>query len=327
MIVPLFWLNLRNILSKPKILVIVGPTASGKTSLSLKIAKRYRGEILCVDSRTVYRGMDIGTAKSGSPLATGGEVGTRRVDGIMHWGLDLVDPEEAYSIGEFKPYAEKKIQEILQRGHLPILVGGTGLWIDAIVNNLDLPAAPPDSKLRAKLETLTSEELCRQLLALDPEGGRLIESRNRRRLIRALEVLMMSGRTLEIMRRRLPSKYEAVKIGLKISKEELADRIACRVDEMMRRGFLAEVRALQKHYGCQAPAMSGIGYQQLCAFVAAEEKADLSIIVEEIKKETRRYAKRQMVWFKRDSRIIWFSNDFEANAIKFLDQHFQPSLS
>lgn len=248
---------------RSKILVIVGPTASGKSALAENLAKRYRGEVLCVDSRTVYRGMDIGTAKS---------------DG---WGIDLVDPNEEYSIAEFKTYAEKTIKEILSRGHLPILVGGTGLWIDAIVDNLDLPAVPPNPLLRAELEACSLSELQQKLLGLDPQAGQIVDLKNKRRVIRAFEVLITSGRTLQVLRQRGEQKYDVVKMGIDVPKEELDQRIDARVDKMMAQGFLAEVQRLKQAYGCDVPAMTGIGYRQLCGLSTEQRSA-----VQDIKRNT-----------------------------------------
>src|SRR3989338_11477149 len=266
-----------------KILVIVGPTASGKTALATELAKRYNGEIICVDSRTVYRGMDIGTAKSPG------------------FGIDLVDPDQDYSIAEFKPYTEQKIEEIAVRGHVHILVGGTALWVDAIVDNLDLPAVAPNAALRAELEVLSLEALQKKLLDLDPDGASVVDMKNKRRLVRALEVLEGTGKTLMVMRQKGTPKYDVLKIGLDVPREELERRIDARVDEMFRTGLLEEVNTLKQQYGEGAPAMSGIGYR--------DTNHDV------IKKETRRLAKRQLTWFKRDPRTHWVKDLDEAIAI------------
>lgn len=272
-----------------KILVIVGPTASGKTQLGIDLAHRFNGEVICVDSRTVYRGMDIGTAKSGVG-GLGLEVGMRMAEAIPHWGIDLVEPDEEYSVAEFKVYAEKKIEEIAARGKLPILVGGTALWVDAIVDNLDLPSVPPNPTLRAELEALSLEDLQKKLLDLDPDGGSVVDMKNKRRLIRALEVLEATGKSTQVMRQKGEPKYDVLKLGLDVPREELEYRINTRVDEMFKSGLLEEVLELKKRFG-NAPAMSGIGYRDTD--------------VETIKKETRQLAKRQLTWFKRDPRIYW----------------------
>ena len=283
-----------------RILVIVGPTASGKTQLAINLAKRYKGEVLCVDSRTVYRGMDIGTAK------------VKDRQGIAHWGLDFVDPDEKYSIAEFKAYAEKKIAEILARGHLPILVGGTRLWIDAIVDNLDLPSVPPNSELRAEFETLSLDDLQKRLLDLDPDGGNVVDIKNKRRVIRALEVLATTRKTLAVMRQKGQPKYEATKIGIDVPIKELERKINARVEEMFKNGLIEEVERLRALYGADAPALSGIGYRHTN--------------LDAIKKETRHLAKRQTTWFKRDPRIIWTDGRVES-VTPFLDPHFLQSPS
>lgn len=290
-----------------KILVIVGPTASGKTQLGIELAKRFHGEVICVDSRTVYRGMDIGTAKPGVG-GLGLEVGMRMAEAIPHWGIDLVEPDEEYSIAEFKAYAEKKIEEIAARGKLPILVGGTALWVDAIVDNLDLPSVPPNPSLRAELEALSLEDLQKKLLDLDPDGGSVVDMKNKRRVIRALEVLEATGKSAQVMRQKGEPKYEVLKIGLNVPREELEHRINARVDAMIDAGLAEEVERLRVRYGAYAPAMSGIGYRDTNP--------------EQIKKETRQLARRQLTWFKRDSRIQWIKNLDEAltliSSAKFL---------
>jgi len=291
----------------PKILVIVGPTASGKTQLAIDLARRYNGEVICVDSRTVYRGMDIGTAK---PLLTD----------IPHWGLNLVDPDEEYSIAEFKVYAEKKIAEIFARGRLPILVGGTGLWMDAIVDNLELPLAPPNSHLRAELSMCFLEELQQKLLELDPDAAEVVDMKNKRRVMRAIEVLdsspLLKGEarrgSLQVMRQKGDPKYDAIKIGIEVSKDELEARINARVEEMIKNGLIEEVVKLKARFGADTPAMSGIGYRDTDPEV--------------IKKETRHLAKRQMTWFKHDPRTIWTDGRVES-VTPYLDPHFLPSPS
>ena len=307
----------------PKIVAIVGCTASGKTDLAIHLAKAFNGEVICVDSRTIYRGMDIGTAKpTGERVMQGtwqiGDV-PLTVDGVPHWGIDLVDPDADYSIADFKMYAEKKIAEIVKRGKLPILVGGTGLWIDVIVDNLELPEVPPDTALREALETKSTEDLFDQYVQLDPLGGEQIDRFNKRRLIRALEVTLKSGKPFSQMKSRGPSKYDAVKIGLEVEREELRRRIDVRVDKMIAEGLVDEVRKLKEDYEGDLPAMTGIGYRQICFFLNG--KANLAAAIEDIKKDTWDYAKRQMTWFRRDMRISWISSTEQAMdlARKFLE--------
>ena len=279
---------------KPKILVIVGPTASGKSSLAAELAKKFNGEILCVDSRTVYREMNIGTVKDSEP----------------RFGVDLVNPNEEMNGALFKEYADKIIIEILDRGHLPILVGGTGLWLDMIVDNLEMPEVEPDPTLRVELEQRSEEDLFAEFEQLDPIGAEVIDRHNKRRLVRALEVCKKTGRPFSELRKKGEEKYDALWLGIDWPKEVLDERINRRVDEMMTQGLLDEVKQLKEKYGCEIYAMSGIGYQEICRHLNNE--ISLAEAVEEIKNHTRQYAKRQRTWFKRNKKINWIKNPAEA---------------
>jgi len=296
-----------------KMIVIIGPTASGKTGLGIEIAKKFDGEVISVDSRQVYRGMDIGTAKVGEDQKVG-KVGDDRdgktVDGILHWGIDLVDPDKDFSVSDFKKYTELKIDEIFQRKHIPILVGGTGLWVSALINNFDLTNTPADFKLRAELESRSLDDLFAEYKQLDPEGAEVIDKDNKRRVVRALEVTKLSGKPFFKQQTKGNPKYGVLQIGLLVDRQELNTRIDQRVDEMVVAGLVKEVRELQEKYGCDIYSMSGIGYRQICTFLKGDSSLDEAI--EEIKKVTRHYAKRQMTWFNRDKRIKWIKNSSEA---------------
>lgn len=291
---------------KPKILVIVGSTASGKSALAIELAKKFNGEILCVDSRTVYRGMNIGTAK----------------DSESCFGVDLVNPNEEMNGALFKKYAEKIISEILSRGRLPILVGGTGLWLDMIVENFEMPEVEPDATLRAELERRSEGELFAEFAQLDPVGAEVIDRNNKRRLTRALEVCKKTGRPFSELRKRGEEKYEALWLGLDLPKEVLDERLNTRVDEMVKQGLLNEVKQLKEKYGGEVYSMSGIGYQEICRYLKGE--ISLTEAIEEIKKNTRQYAKRQRTWFKKNKNIRWSSDISEAELIAraFLKQLF-----
>ncbi|MFA6132250.1 MAG: tRNA (adenosine(37)-N6)-dimethylallyltransferase MiaA [Patescibacteria group bacterium] len=291
---------------KPKIIIIVGPTASGKSGLAEAIAEKFNGEILCVDSRTVYRGMDIGTAKDSGDLV--GDVKALR----LH-GLDLVGPNQEMNGALFKDYADKTITEILSRGHLPILVGGTGLWMDMIVDNLEMPEVEPDLTLRAELEKQSEEDLFAEFEKLDPVGAEVIDRHNKRRLVRALEVCKKTGRPFSELRKKGEGKYDALWLGLDVPKEVLDERINVRVDEMIKQGLLKEVKQLKEKYGCEVYAMSGIGYQEICRHLNGE--ISLAEAIEEIKKNTRQYAKRQRTWFKRNKNIRSITDVSETELI------------
>ncbi|MCR4314092.1 MAG: tRNA (adenosine(37)-N6)-dimethylallyltransferase MiaA, partial [Candidatus Uhrbacteria bacterium] len=215
---------------RPKIIAIVGPTASGKTGLGIEIAKRWNGEVISVDSRQVYRGMDIGTAKPEGQVGmeslegpVGGGIqqlfaGGRPliVDGVPHWGIDLVDPIEPFSAAEYKSYATNKTDEILGRGKLPILVGGTGLWLKTVIDNLDLTSTPGDPVLRAQLEARTLGDLFHEYKQLDPEGAELIDKQNKRRVVRALEVTRLTGKPWSQYQVVGEQMYEVLQIGLAV---------------------------------------------------------------------------------------------------------------
>lgn len=284
----------------PKLIAIVGPTASGKTGLGIEIAKKVGGEVISVDSRQVYREMNIGTAKVTPVL----------VDNISHWGTDLVDPDENYSAAEFKEYAEQKIEEILKRKHVPILVGGTGFWMSALIDNFDFTQTASDPKLRAELEARSLGDLFAEYKRLDPDGADVIDRENKRRIVRALEVTKVTGKPFFQQQTKSASKYDTLQIGLLVDRAELNKRIEERVDEMIASGLVNEVRALKEKYSCDIDAMTGIGYRQICTFLNG--KISLAGAIEEIKKDTRQYAKRQMTWFKRDRRIHWIKDPKEA---------------
>lgn len=304
----------------PQLMAIVGPTASGKSRLGIEIAKLIGGEILSVDSRQVYRGMNIGTAKvvSDEPgkrmdiMSVQELFGDRSVvaDGIKHWGIDLVDPDQEFSVADFQTYGERKIKEILARGHVPILVGGTGLWLSALIDHYDLTQTPSDVTLRQELVSRPSGDLFAEYQRLDPDGAKHIDRHNTRRLVRALEVVRLTGKPFFAQQRKGPSKYQVLQIGLLIERETLNVRINDRVDGMIAQGLVREVRTLKDRYGCEIDAMTGIGYRQICAFLNNE--CTLAHAMEETKKATRQYAKRQMTWWKRDGRIVWVHDCVEA---------------
>ena len=316
---------------RTKIVVVVGSTASGKTQLGIDLAKRFDGEVISVDSRLVYKGMDIGTAKPNGEWKMQGEkwqLGhglpmALMVDGVPHWGIDLVEPDMEYNVADFKKYADEKIKEIERRGSLPILVGGTGLWVRAVVDNLSLTETPPNWELRAKLETRSPDDLFAEYKRLDPDGAELIDRQNKRRVVRALEVTLSTNKPFSQQVQRGNGRYDVLELGIAVERDTLNERINLRVDEMVAMGLVNEVRGLRDRYGCASEAMTGIGYRQICRWLAsksrmgAEDQGPMQLIsladaIEEIKKATRTYAKRQMTWFKRDDRIRWIRSSEEA---------------
>ncbi|MBI2551194.1 tRNA (adenosine(37)-N6)-dimethylallyltransferase MiaA [Candidatus Uhrbacteria bacterium] len=280
-----------------KLLVIVGPTGSGKTALATALARRFGGELISADSRQVYRGMDIGTAKE-------------RMEGLKQWGIDLVEPNQTYSAAEFKAYAEEKIEDILSRGKLPILVGGTGLWIDTVVDNLSLTLVGGDPEVRRVLEELTDEQLIKEIENTDPVTAAKIDRQNRRRLIRALEVIRLTGLPFSSLRSRGEPKWDVLKLGPSIERTQLYRRIDDRIDRMMKQGLAEETKQLRGRHDATLPSMSGIGYAEIGSFLGG--KLSLEEAVKQIKTRTHAYARRQLTWFRRDKRMVWVKDEEEA---------------
>ncbi len=292
-----------------KICVILGPTASGKTSLSLELAKKYNGEIVSADSRQIYREMDIGSAKV-SGVWKGGVL---FVDEVAHHMIDIVQPDTPYSLAQYQRGAVACLQEIALRGKLPFLVGGTGLYIASIVDNYVIPQGSPDNSLRASLDSMNNEQLLAKLKILSPQTAQKIDVKNKRRLVRALEVAMKTGKEFVTLRQKAEPIFDTLQIGVSVDRAELVKRIDVRVDEMVETGLENEVRELMKKYSVDLPSMSGIGYRQMAQYINGEISLDDAIAL--IKRDTRRYAKRQMTWFKRDKRIHWVSKAVEASVL------------
>ena len=289
------------------LVVIVGPTAVGKTAVSLHLAQELNGEVVSADSRQVYRGMDIGTAKA-TP-----EERAR----VPHHLLDLVDPDETLTLARYQRLAYSAIDDILARGRLPLLVGGSGQYIHAVIEGWNVPKVAPQAPLRLALEALTTDELNRWLAALDPVAAARIDQRNRRRLLRALEVTLVTGRPISDQQRKSPPPYRILQVGLILERPLLYQRIDARVHRMIDAGLLDETRRLAERFGWCVPAMSGLGYAQLGAYLRGE--ITLKEAMAAVKRETRRFVRQQANWFKpSDPRIRWFDVDQpgqDANGI------------
>lgn len=298
----------------PKIVVILGPTASGKTDLGLILAKQFNGEIISADSRQVYKKMDIGTAKPEGKWVENSYI----VDSIPHHLMDIVEPDQDFSLADFKNKANEIIKDILKRGKLPIIVGGTGLYIWSIVDNLDIPSVAPNIELRKELEKKSLSELVLMLKEKDPNSAKLIDLNNPRRVLRALEVVMSSGQSFFEQRTKSDPLYDVLQIGIETNKEELENRIDSRIDKQISSGLVEETKNLAKlGFGWRLPSMSGIGYKQIGYFLRGE--IDLGAAVGMLKRDTKRYAKRQATWFKRDKRIKWIKNTDLALAKSVLE--------
>ena len=281
-----------------KLIVILGPTASGKSDLAIKLAKKFNGEIVSADSRQIYQEMDIGTNK----------LTQKQMSGIKHYLIDLIKPDQEFTLTQYKRLAIKAIKDIQKRGQLPFLVGGTGLYIQTVVDNLQIPRAKPDKKLRNKLEKLSNQELLQQLKKIDPLTAATIDLNNKRRLIRALEVCLKTKKPFSQQRKKGQPLFDVCQIGLKLNKKTLERRINQRVEQMFKMGLIKETKKLAKKYSLDRPAMSGIGYQEINQYL--QGKINLRQAKALIKQHTRQYARRQMTWFKKDQRINWLNYSF-----------------
>ncbi len=280
-------------MSTPRVLVIMGPTSSGKTALSLPVARRLEGEIISMDSRQVYRGMDVGTDK----------VDDRARGSVPHFGLDLVDPDRRYSAGRWAREARTWIREIRGRGHLPVLVGGTGFYLKALLEPLfEEPAMDPERRdpLRRWLARREPEELTRWVRALDPARARVAEAGGPQRMSRTLEVALLTGRPLSWWHERDPGAESPVSAGivlLEVPREVLYRRINDRARRMFREGLLEEARRLlEAGYGPGDPGMTGTGYREAVALLRGDIEMDDA--VDRVQRATRRYARRQLTWFR-----------------------------
>ena len=286
----------------PKILVICGPTASGKTALAVELALRHHGEVVSADSMQIYRRMDIGTAKP-----------TREeMRGVPHHMLDVADPEEDFSVARYVDMAAKCVDDILSRGRLPILAGGTGLYIDSLLSGRTFAPFQPDSPLRGQLEEQLRREggaaMLSRLAQVDPDSAARLHPNDEKRIIRALEVYQSTGKTItqhNLETRAIPPRYDALTLALAFEqREDMWSRIDRRVDQMMDQGLVDEVqRLLDSGVPAKCTAMQAIGYKEMAA--ALLSGGDVRAAAEEIQLRSRQYAKRQLTWFKRNKAARW----------------------
>ena len=284
-----------------KIVVICGPTASGKTALSIALAKAFDGEVVSADSMQIYRRMDIGTAKPTK----------EEMDGVPHHMLDVAEPGEAYSVSRYVEEATACVEDILARGKLPIVCGGTGLYIDGLIRGTDYQPAGTDNGIREQLEgeweTQGAEQMMARLAAADPDSAARLHLSDKRRILRALEVYLATGETITVHNARtkaIPPRYEAVMIGLNTEPRQiLYDRIDRRVGIMLEQGLLQEVQSLLEDGLLEGTAAQAIGYKELLAYFRGE--MTLETAADLIRQKSRNYAKRQLTWFRRDERVKW----------------------
>lgn len=285
-----------------KVIAIIGPTGSGKTSWSKALAKKFNGKVISVDSRQIYKGMDIGTAKDKT---------------FSQDLIDIVNPDEPYTVSDYQKAATELINDYLKVKSLPILVGGTGLYMESVLYGFVLPELKEQSeKLRQDLEKLSDTELFKKLQDLDVEASKKIDPRNKRRVIRALEVTILSGKPFSAQQIKRKPKFDSLIIGIKTDRETLYSKIDARVDQMIKDGLVEEVRGLISKYQTfrtDLPAFNTIGYREIINYILGSQT--LKEAIEKIKTNTHAYVRRQDTWFNRDKNIKWVSEIKEAEKL------------
>ena len=319
-----------------KIIVILGPTSAGKSAVAIKLAQKFDGEVVSVDSRQIYRGMDVGTGKVTqdkiSNFIRRGEQISNQIqntkfkkikpfisEGVVHHMLDIVSPKTNFSAAQFKKKADKIIKDILRRGKLPILCGGTGFWIKAAVDNITYPEVKPDWKLRKKLEQKEITELIHELKKLDPRRAENIDAKNKVRLIRAIEICKTLGKVPDMSYGLQVTSYEFLQIGISVPKEKLHAKIKKRLDTRWQAGMISEVQKLKKSgLSFQKIQSFGLGYFWIPEYL--QEKITLEELYERVYLAEKDYAKRQMTWFQKDHRIKWLKKykDMEKEVSVFI---------
>ena len=301
-------------MNKPKVIVICGPTASGKTALSIELAKKINGEIISCDSMQIYKYMDIGTAKP--TLEEQKEV--------KHHLIDFVEPNQRYSVAEYKKDAEKSIEEILSKGKTPIIVGGTGLYVDSLIYGIEYPEIELDEEYRKQLEKEIEEKglesLYNKAKEIDSKAMEKISPNDKKRIMRVVEIYKATGKTKteqEIESRTHEVKYDYRVFAIKMDREKLYERINKRVDMMIEKGLIEEVQNILKKYDKFPTAMQGLGYKEVVEYL--EGKKTKEEMIDKIKMQTRRYAKRQITWFKKNKQTIWIENNELSKILEVIN--------
>ncbi len=301
---------------KDKVIVICGPTASGKTALSIELAKKIDGEIVSADSMQIYKDMNIGTAK---PT-------TEEMQEIKHYLIDFISPEERYSVADYKIDAKKAIKEIIKKGKTPIIVGGTGLYVDSLIYEIEYPNIEFDENYRKELEKQVQKEgldkLYEKAKQIDPQAIEKISKNDAKRILRVLEIYHATGKTKtqqEIESRKKEVEYDYKVFALNWDREKLYQRINKRVDIMIEQGLIEEVKEISKKYNKFPTAMQGLGYKEVVEYL--EGNCTKEEMIEKIKKETRHYAKRQLTWFRKNKQTIWLNgaNEMQNNISIILE--------
>ena len=294
-----------------KLIVILGPTASGKTTLSIKLAKKFKGEIISADSRQVYKGMDIGSDK----------ITKKEMRGIPHYLLDVANPKRKFTVSQYQKLALMAIKKIQNKGKIPFLVGGSGFYIQSIVDDIAIPSIAPNWKLRKELQKKSVEELCEILKKLDPKRAKLIDKQNSRRLIRAVEIVTITKKPVPWSEPRdwRKSQFDVLQIGTKKSFIEIKKEIHKKLLRSLKQGLVTEVKELKTSgLSWQRLEEFGLRYRFVAQYI--QNKITYQKMIDKLQKETEHFAKHQMTWFKRDERIKWVENSKEAQDLikKFL---------
>ena len=304
-------------MNKPKVIVICGPTASGKTALSIELAQKINGEIVSADSMQIYKDMTIGTAKP-TP---------EEMQGIQHYLIDCISPEHRYSVAEYKKDAENAIEKILKKGKIPIVVGGTGLYVDSLIYGIEYTETKIDQNYRKELEKLVEEKgleyVYNKAKEIDPEAVQKISKNDKKRILRILEIYKETGKTKtqqEIESRKNEVKYDYKVFAINMERQILYNRINKRVDIMIQNGLIEEVQNLLKKYKQFPTAMQGLGYKEVVQYLNKEYTKEE--MIENIKMQTRRYAKRQLTWFRKNKQTIWLdgTNEIQNNINIILEE-------
>lgn len=286
-----------------KIIVILGPTASGKSDLAIQIAKRFNGEIISADSRQVYKGMDIGS----------GKITKKEMQGIPHYLLDIASPKQKFTVAHYQKLVMITINKILNKKKIPIICGGTGFYIQSVIDGIVIPEVKPDWKLRAKLEKKSAKELYKMLKKIDPVRAKNIERKNPRRLIRAIEIVIITKKPVPKLKLN-PLPYLVLIIGTKKSKEELKKLIHKRLIKRLNQGMVAEVKKLRKSgVSWKRLESFGLEYRWIARFL--QNKISKKEMIEKLQTDIEHFSRRQMVWFKRDKRIKWSNNQQQAEKL------------
>ncbi len=290
-------------MEKPKVIVICGPTASGKTALSIELAKKINGEIVSADSMQIYKDMNIGSAK----------VTNEEMQGIKHYMIDYVSPDERFSVADYKTNAKNAIEEIIKKGKTPIVVGGTGLYIDALIYEIEYKDIKIDENYRKELQKIEKnqglEVLYKKALEIDPKAMEKISQNDSKRIMRVLEIYKATGKNkteqeAESRLKEIPYDYKV--FALTMDRDKLYERINKRVDIMIENGLIDEVKNLLEKYSEFPTAMQGLGYKEVRDYL--QEKITKDEMIEKIKQESRRYAKRQLTWFRKNKQTIWLNS-------------------